>query len=1071
MIKKLIAISFALMLSLQTFPPVKASSADAIYAAPSGNDSSPGTMAQPVKTINRALALAAENNISSVILRGGEYDQSEESVRITKSGITLSSYEGERAVIVGAKKLSADSFALSNDSRIPASAQGMVYEADLSQLYKNEYAQKPFCWITAGNVSAPAELFVKDEKTTVARWPNSGWAYTGETENALTDINSLEFKTSASVQNWQNAYDAMAIGYFRLDYAYDAAKIDSVNAENSTVKLLPTYNGQLSRGMISNRRYYVYNLLEELDTAGEYYIDSRTKKLFYYPGGTMEDKQIYLSVNEEPLVSIAHGTSNVTIENITLCNTRGDAVAACDEIEGVSQNFENNQNYPDSVTNIKLRGLDIHNTGKRAIALYGAKGCTVQSCNLSDTGSSAVFLAGGQQNSLTSSETSVVNCDIQNAGRRERAYSGGIYLRGTGFEIKNNYLHDIAHSAIFFFGSENKIKQNRIYRSCYECYDSGAIYTGGSRVWWGNEIEENIIRGVRNHLFDKETANVHCIYLDDLMCGVSIKKNIFADCHNAVNSGGGRNNVFEGNIVLDASKGVLFAERALAGLWYRSVISAEYMSGTSSGTAYYKLHSFIESLTSEQKEMWFAKYPGLSQLYEESVRQNNAIKNYIEENQITGKLSSKPQNATEEMLLSGVPKGCSVSGNIFAGANVNEDGYNKIAQSVSENGSVSGNAFYENIQSEWFNDYLNGDYTVNNLPGGFTAPNVGSIGTYTDEWRLNTERNERQLLEHKASGYITESFSSHTPGTAVQPAFEMSAASKTGLYSALVQSINGNNALALKSNANENGNDTAVLRFTPLNTTNGIVSVGFSLSVENMSRDLSELSLVGYNENEYDKDIKTERFILTPGNALRVYGTSSGSTNSVIADYAALKSGFVKIRIDLDYQNQAYSVYRYDSADGAWVCAINARPAAVAQYIDRIRLVTYTGNGANYLNKGVITQEEYSSPTIFWIDDIYTGAQRTVIESAGIFSDEIGLNFKGSVFSTYNEDKPACAIAAVYGENGALIEARKLNVTLTTGGNLLNIPFENTGASAALYVFEDEHSLKPAAECVKTKIH
>src|SRR5215204_1000584 len=72
--------------------------ANTLYVAPSGNDGNPGTLNAPLATPERALSVAAAGD--AVVLRGGTYTITR-SLQIRQPGLTLASYPGERARIVG----------------------------------------------------------------------------------------------------------------------------------------------------------------------------------------------------------------------------------------------------------------------------------------------------------------------------------------------------------------------------------------------------------------------------------------------------------------------------------------------------------------------------------------------------------------------------------------------------------------------------------------------------------------------------------------------------------------------------------------------------------------------------------------------------------------------------------------------------------------------------------------------------------------------------------------------------------------------------------------------------------
>ncbi|MFC5288287.1 DUF1565 domain-containing protein [Actinokineospora guangxiensis] len=84
-----------------TAPAVSA--ATSLYVSPSGSDSNPGTLAAPLKTVQKAVDLAAPGHV--IHLRGGTYAPST-NIRLLKDGtasapITLTRYGSERVVIDG----------------------------------------------------------------------------------------------------------------------------------------------------------------------------------------------------------------------------------------------------------------------------------------------------------------------------------------------------------------------------------------------------------------------------------------------------------------------------------------------------------------------------------------------------------------------------------------------------------------------------------------------------------------------------------------------------------------------------------------------------------------------------------------------------------------------------------------------------------------------------------------------------------------------------------------------------------------------------------------------------------
>ncbi|MCA9921010.1 MAG: right-handed parallel beta-helix repeat-containing protein [Anaerolineales bacterium] len=103
----------------QTPTATAAPQGQAIYVAPNGNDNWPGTIDQPLQTIQKAIDLVHAGN--TIYLRGGQYV---EKIHIQKSGtvdhpITIAAYPGENPVIDGQYNIPAGDPAACNGTVSP----------------------------------------------------------------------------------------------------------------------------------------------------------------------------------------------------------------------------------------------------------------------------------------------------------------------------------------------------------------------------------------------------------------------------------------------------------------------------------------------------------------------------------------------------------------------------------------------------------------------------------------------------------------------------------------------------------------------------------------------------------------------------------------------------------------------------------------------------------------------------------------------------------------------------------------------------------------------------------------
>ena len=87
---------------------------------------------------------------------------------------------------------------------------------------------------------------------------------------------------------WKNAEDGWLFGYFRYGWADRTLKIRGVDTARKRIACAP-YDLQgenmgaanwFNKGKI---RYFAFNLLEELDHPGEWYLDRKTGILYLYP--------------------------------------------------------------------------------------------------------------------------------------------------------------------------------------------------------------------------------------------------------------------------------------------------------------------------------------------------------------------------------------------------------------------------------------------------------------------------------------------------------------------------------------------------------------------------------------------------------------------------------------------------------------------------------------------------------------------------------------------------------------------------------------------------------------------
>jgi hypothetical protein len=276
----------------------------ALFVAPTGDDASPGTMAQPFKTVAKARDVVRGMTASmtadlTVYLRGGTYPQASTlafgNADSGKNGFYVKylAYPGEQPIITGGKPIT-----------------GWTASSAGSGLYSASGVSTPF-----------RQLYVNGTKAIRARSPNLG-ANGALAFNRITgaDNTAQNIQVSASeVANWNNLTkvemhimtawgdNTLRLASLSTSGGTTTLKIQSPESTIVFVRPYPHLGGQFST--FQKHVYYFENALELLDQAGEWYLDETQKVLYYKPrAGEDMTKATVVAPMLETIVSIT-GTS------------------------------------------------------------------------------------------------------------------------------------------------------------------------------------------------------------------------------------------------------------------------------------------------------------------------------------------------------------------------------------------------------------------------------------------------------------------------------------------------------------------------------------------------------------------------------------------------------------------------------------------------------------------------------------------------------------------------------------------------------------------------------------------
>lgn len=591
----------------------------ALYVAPNGSDSNNGSESSPFATVSRAKEEIRSMNKANtlpeggvtVYMRGGTYYMDEgmtftaEDSGKEGSVITYTSYPGESVTISGQIPIEKSWFKPIDDAAksvlLEKKAGDKVVMVNLAEHGITDYGEMNtagYHYFNKGRY-AQAELIVNDENQTLARYPNSG-SMSVPTDNV--DAENFGFRyTDDRVSKWKNAKDAYIVGTVSINYENNTYPIEKIDTSK---KLLTIKEGRINT-YYTNGWFFGENMLEELDSEGEYYIDRDNGILYYYPPSDFNtgNYELGLSMLKTPIWNF-NGASYINVSNITMKGGRGYAVLGTSsgyEIPSFKQwlidrgadlngaNFkkgsgstvyiDNIDKYTDAqtfpghvwdgfvdegagVNHIDVKNCNIFNFGSGAIVINGTS-VHLENNHIKNTGGTALFLKGGDLETLTPSDNTIINNNIHRVGYLQKSYVPAIAMHGVGIHVAYNDIYDAPHCIFNYHGNDHIIEFNKIHEAVKECLDMDAIYTRNEYMpqWRGNIIRNNYIYDIGIFPVGEYTKqlNVSGIRTDNYGHGLQIYNNIFANigsdgANNVIGvTAQGNRNTLTGNMFIDCS--------------------------------------------------------------------------------------------------------------------------------------------------------------------------------------------------------------------------------------------------------------------------------------------------------------------------------------------------------------------------------------------------------------------------------------------------------------------------------------------------------------------------------------
>lgn len=558
------------------------------YVSSEGRDDWSGMTAQPdsrgngpLATLNaardriRALKQSSEgiNEGIEVVLRGGSHTMKQSFIlNDNDSGspgrpIRYRAYPGETPRLLGGGQINAYLTPIRDLdilARIPEAVRERVRQVDLAASGIGNCGT----WRTHGfyrRSIAPLELFENGRPMNLARWPkktpipNSGYARIQSVADGW-----VTFETPAPL-HWTGE-GLQVDGYWKTDWATQASTVKAFDATRTQFRIGEDFKDGMSP--TPGKRFFFFNVLEELREPGEYVLDMLRQRVYLLPSVPDSPGELIASALEEPLIQLGN-VSHINFEGLYIEAGRGDGIHIADGKD------------------VQIAGCTLRNLGQDGVVLHRGHGHAVVSCDIHHTGMRGVSVGAGDRKTLTPCNHRIHNCHIHHAGRRGKTYVGAISLEhdfvageppSCGVIVTHNRLHNHPHTLLFFWGNDHRIEHNEFYNFTLEGDDCGCLYAGRDFTFQGHRIRNNYF----HHGGDSGNAEWGSsgIYLDDGAGGTEISGNLFLWVNRAVQAGGGINTAIERNLFVNCTPAVWFDERCSAARADRGeTMVHEYMKG------------------------------------------------------------------------------------------------------------------------------------------------------------------------------------------------------------------------------------------------------------------------------------------------------------------------------------------------------------------------------------------------------------------------------------------------------------------------------------------------------------
>lgn len=266
------------------------------------------------------------------------------------------------------------------------------------------------------------------------------------------------------VLSWKN-YDQLYVrGHYKFIWCRDDTKVTALY-DGRDEMLVPFSGGYFP---VKGGLLFFYNIPEELDVPGEYYVDDNAV-LYYYPEENFTTARFTVPTLKEDMINI-NGAEWLILENLTLESTHKSGIVA-------------------ETNNLTIKGCTVRDIYEDGISCEGYN-ITVVDCEVAYIGGDGLRVDGGDAATLQKSNNVICNNYVHNWSTRG-TMNWGVVSYGCGATICHNEVGDSTDLGMCATGPYHTVEYNYIYKTNKFFCDGGALNTHDEA--YGTVLRYNVI--------------------------------------------------------------------------------------------------------------------------------------------------------------------------------------------------------------------------------------------------------------------------------------------------------------------------------------------------------------------------------------------------------------------------------------------------------------------------------------------------------------------------------------------------------------------------------------------------